>query len=228
MLIIFIRGIIVYLIVIFATRAMGKRQLGQLSPSELVITILISNIATLSMENTSLPLLTGIVPILTLVCLDILVSYVCLKSRRIRRIVTGAPKILISNGKLDEHVMCELRLTVDDICAALRNSGVFDITEVQYAIVETTGKISVLQKCDKLPLTQATLNAPPVAEDPPEVVISAGKVLSSRYLSDSKLSDALRSRRLSPKDVLICLSYPDGSIKIIPKDKAGKKGGANS
>ena len=69
--------------------------------------------------------------------------------------------------------MCELRLTVDDICAALRNSGVFDITEVQYAIVETTGKISVLQKCDKLPLTQATLNAPPVAEDPPEVVISA-------------------------------------------------------
>ena len=95
MLIIFIRGIIVYLIVIFATRAMGKRQLGQLSPSELVITILISNIATLSMENASLPLLTGIVPILTLVCLDILVSYVCLKSRRIRRIVTGAPKILI-------------------------------------------------------------------------------------------------------------------------------------
>ncbi len=146
MLIVFIRGIFVYLTVIFAIRAMGKRQLGQLSPTELVITILISNIATLSMEDPDTPLLMGVVPILTLVCLDIFTSYAVLKSPRLRKIVSGSPKIIISQGKLDFKALRQLRLTVDDVEEALRQNGIFNVNQVQYAVVETTGNISVLEK----------------------------------------------------------------------------------
>lgn len=160
MLIVFIRGIIVYFLVIFATRVMGKRQLGELSPSELVITILISNIATLAMEDPEASLITGVVPILTLVCLDILASFAALKSRKLRHVISGRPKVIISNGKLDQAVMKELRFMVDDVCSALRNSGVFDIDEVQYAVVETTGTISVLLKAQNRPVTPETLTTP--------------------------------------------------------------------
>ena len=146
MLIVFIRGIIVYITVIFAIRIMGKRQLGQLSPTELVITILISNIATLSMEDTQTPLILGIVPILTLVCLDIFVSYAVLKFPKLRKIVSGSPKIIICEGKMDYKALKQLRLTVDDVEEALRQNGIFNVNQVQYAIVETTGNISVLEK----------------------------------------------------------------------------------
>ncbi|MBR5121006.1 MAG: DUF421 domain-containing protein [Oscillospiraceae bacterium] len=146
MLIVFIRGIIVYITVIFAIRIMGKRQLGQLSPTELVITILISNIATLSMEDTQTPLILGIVPILTLVCLDIFVSYAILKSPKLRKIVSGSPKIIICEGKMDFKALRQLRLTIDDVEEALRQNGIFNVNQVQYAVVETTGNISVLEK----------------------------------------------------------------------------------
>ena len=156
MLIVFIRGIILYILVTFAVRLMGKRQIGDLSPGELVITILISNIATLSMEDISVPLFTGIVPILTLVSLDVLVSYACLKSRKIRRAISGKPKIVVSNGVIDQNVLKTLRYTVDDLMSSLRTQGIFDISQVQYAVVETTGAVSAILKAEFQPLTPKT------------------------------------------------------------------------
>ncbi len=230
MLIVFIRGLIVYALVIFATRAMGKRQLGELSPSELVITILISNIATLSMENPSLPILTGIVPILTLVCLDILASYAALKSRKIRHILTGRPKIIISEGKIDQKMLSELRLSIDDVCAAMRNSGIFDITQVEYAVVETTGQISVLEKKEYRPLSLSdvgqAIGDKNVGEshedkngfDVPQLAISDGIIVAEKYVSREQLLSELKKKKLSPKDVLLCLAYPDKTLKIIKKE----------
>lgn len=222
MLIVFIRGFLIYILVIFATRAMGKRQLGELSPSELVITILISNIATLSMEEPSLPLITGVIPILTLVCLDILASYAALKSRKLRQIISGKPKIIISNGVVDQSVLAELRFTIDDVLASLRSNGIFDITQVQYAVVETTGTISVLQKADELPLTPKTLATPEAPADPPQVVISDGDIVKDNQLrgsiTEDELLKALKKKHLEPGDVLLCLAYADKQLKIIPKD----------
>lgn len=222
MLIVFIRGIVVYLLVIFATRAMGKRQLGDLSPSELVITILISNIATLSMEDPAMPLITGIIPILTLVCLDILASFAAMKSRRLRQLISGKPKIIISNGVVDQSVLAELRFTIDDVMASLRTSGIFDITKVQYAVVETTGTISVLQKADELPLTPKTFTSPEEPTDPPQVVISDGDIIKDAQLrgsiTEDELLKILKRKHLEPGEVFLCLAYADKQIKIIPKD----------
>lgn len=226
MLIVFIRGIILYVLVIFAVRLMGKRQIGELSPSELVITILISNIATLAMEDTSVSLFTGLVPILTLVCLDVLISYVCLKSRRIRHTISGKPKIVISNGVIDQSQLRTLRYTVDDLMSSLRTQGIFDITQVQYAVVETTGAISALLKADYLPLTPATAAQPETPSDPPQAIISDGDLIKSAEtrlnLEHGDILKELKRKHLEINDVFLCTADADGNLYIIPK-KEDKK-----
>ena len=222
MLTVFIRGIAIYILVTFSIRAMGKRQLGELSPSELVITILISNIATLSMEDLSIPLIRGVVPILTLVCLDILASYASLKSRRLRSVISGGPRIVISGGRIDQQALKELRFTIDDLCAALRSQGIFDITTVQYAVVETTGNISALLKNGELPLTKSDAGCQTADEDPPITLISYGDILPG-LTPDKKreLIKSLKRKQLGPSEVLLCLERPDGSLAIIKKSGKG-------
>ena len=140
------RSLILYVLVIFAVRLMGKRQLGELQPSELVITILVSNIATLPLEDVNIPVIVGITPILSLVCFEVVVSWLNLKSPCIRKITSGSPKIVIKDGKIDPDTMRDLRFSVDDLMMALREKEVFDLDEIQFAIVETTGNISVMKK----------------------------------------------------------------------------------
>ena len=226
MLIVFIRGIVLYILVIFAVRLMGKRQIGELSPSELVITILISNIATLAMEDASVSLFAGIVPILTLVCLDVLVSYACLKSRKLRRAVSGKPKTIISGGVIDQSELKELRYTVDDLISSLRAQGIFDVSQVQYAVVETTGAISALLKPEYLPLTPKTKESPEAAADPPETLISDGDLIRAAEeklkLKDGELLKELKRRRLEVGDVFLCTADRSGKLYIIPKKK-GKR-----
>ena len=146
MLIVLIRTIILYFIIVLGTRIMGKRQLGELQPSDLVITILISNIATLPIEETEIPLVTGIIPILTLVCFEVFSSALSLKSPLARRLISGRPIVIIQNGRLNQKEMRDLRFSLDDLMEQLRGSGIFDLSEVQLAIVETTGKLSIYQK----------------------------------------------------------------------------------
>ena len=153
MLIVLFRAVILYIVIVFCIRLMGKKQLGELQPSELVVTIMLSNIATLPIEDINLPVLMGLVPIFTIVCIDVFFSYLSLCSRGFRRVLCGSPKIIISGGVLDQRVVKKLRFTVDDIFEALRGQGIFDISQVQLAVVETTGQISAYVKPAEQPAT---------------------------------------------------------------------------
>lgn len=141
-----IRTFILYIVVIFSVRFMGKRQLGQLQPTELVITMFISNIATMALEDQDVPLITGIVPILFLVSFDIIISVFTMKYSGFRKFVSGSPQIVINKGVLDTKKLKTLRMSQDDLTEALRGIEIFNIDEVQFAVVETNGQISAYQK----------------------------------------------------------------------------------
>lgn len=219
MLIVFVRGIVLYVLVVFSARLMGKRQLGELSPAELVITILISNIATLTMEEPQVPLIMGIVPILTLVCLDVTVSYITLRHRSIRRAMSGQPRIIISGGEVDQKALKELRYTIDDVCATLRTQGIFDLSQVQYAVVETTGTISVLQKASNRPLTPSSLEKPEESCDPPICLVADGDLIASGETA-TQIKEELKKKHLEIKDIFICTRDANGQLDIVMKDKA--------
>ena len=139
---------------------MGKRQLGELQPSEFVIAILISNIATLSIEDTDIPLLGAVVPIITLMSAEVILSYITLKSGKAQIMVTGNPIVVIRNGNIDQKNMRELRFSIEDLMSQLRINGIFDVQEVAWAIVETNGKLTVYPKFKARPLTPEALVSP--------------------------------------------------------------------
>lgn len=149
MLISVIRTVILYVFIILSIRLMGKRQISDMQPSELVATLVISDIASLPMQNTSQPLLSGVVPVLVLVALEITVSTLMLKFRPFRKLVCGSPVVVIDDGKIMQSQMKRLRLTIEDLCAQLRQQNIFSIDDVQYCIVETNGTVSVLEKPEK-------------------------------------------------------------------------------
>ncbi len=207
MTIVFIRAVILYMLLIFSVRFMGKHQIGELQPSELAITILISNIATLPVEDTSLPLLTGIIPILTLASLDVIMSWLGIKSKRLRNITCGKPVVIINNGRIDQKKMKEIRFTVDDLTEALHSQNIFDISEVQFAVVETTGTVSVYQKYEYRNVTNGDMKLKSKSIDPPEIVIDEGVIVNDALerlnLSEDKLRSILEKERLKVKDIFI-------------------------
>lgn len=144
-----IRTLILYIFIIISIRLMGKRQIGDMQPSELVVTMVISDIASLPMQNTSQPLLSGIIPVMVLVSLEIIVSTLMMKSRRLHKAVCGTPVVVIEDGKLLQNQMKRLRLSADDLCARLRQQNIFSPGDVQYCIMETNGTLSVLEKPEK-------------------------------------------------------------------------------
>ena len=219
--VVLIRSVILYILVIFAVRLMGKRQLGELQPSELVITILVSNIATLPVEDVDIPMIVGITPILALVCFEVMVSWVTLRFPAVRRLVSGSPKIIISNGTIDYTVMRELRFSVDDLTMALRGQGVFDLAEVQFAIVETTGNMSVMRKQSNESPTRADLAVAADVHDPPHIVISDGRIitaaLSNTGLSEEKVTKILSSAHIRQSEVLLMTAGANGDVFIAPR-----------
>lgn len=223
--IVLIRSLILYILVIISVRLMGKRQLGELQPSELVITILVSNIATLPIENLDIPLIVGMTPILSLVCFEVIVSWINLRFPKLRRAISGTPKIIIRGGKIDENVLKELRFSVDDLMMALRGSDIFNIEDVQYAIVETTGSLSVMKKQSIESPTRDDLNIRYRNNDPPQVVISDGEVISKALkpmgYDTEYLVRILKEQNLRISDVFIMTSDSCGNCYI-----ADKKGSA--
>ncbi|MBE6837064.1 MAG: DUF421 domain-containing protein [Ruminococcus sp.] len=217
MLIVFIRSIILYVVIVFSIRLMGKHQLGELSPNELVITILISNIATLPAENSEIPLIRGIVPVLTLVCLDVIVSTLAFKSRKIRRLVSGSPKVIISDGKVIQKELKNIRYTTDDLMESMRNQGIFDISEVQYAIVETNGKLSFYLKAPFQPLTPESQKHTIPTSNPPVTIIDDGEIITSSMdsinMTQKQLDLYLSRNNIAPKEVY--LFSTDGKNKNI-------------
>ena len=220
--IILLRSIILYIIVVSAVRLMGKRQLGELQPSELVITILVSNIATLPLEDTDIPLIIGVTPILALVCYEVFVSWLILRLPFFRKIIYGSPKIIISNGKIKRSVLRELRLSVDDVMTAMRNQQIFDISEIQYAIVETTGSISIMKKQVKDTPTREDMGFFPESADPPQIIVSDGKILTaaldSMGFNVKFVENSAREAGVKIRDIFIMTVDRQGNVYI-----AGKK-----
>lgn len=139
-----LRTLILYILVVLALRIMGKRQIGELQPSELVVAIMISDLATIPMSDTSIPLFFGIAPIFTLVLCEMTVSFICMKSQSMRSVLTGRPATIIKNGKINQQEMRKARYSISDLLEELRMMNVFDIATVDCAVLETNGKISVI------------------------------------------------------------------------------------
>lgn len=221
MTIVLIRSLILYIVVMFSVRLMGKRQLGELQPAELVVTILISNIATLSLEDIEIPLLHGILPILALVCYDVLASWISLKSVRFRRWVSGSPKIIIRNGVVDQEMLKNLRFSVDDLMTALRMSGIFYLEEVQFAIVETNGSVSIYQKSAYQPSEKQDLQAVQPNVDPPQMIVADGelreKSLSAIGQDRQWLDNILHQEKIKIKDIFILTADKSCQYQLIPK-----------
>lgn len=219
--VVFIRAVILYVLLIFTVRLMGKRQIGELQPSELAITILISNIATLPVEDTGIPLLTGIIPIVTLAGLDVIMSWLGIKSRTIRRFTCGKPVIIINGGQLDQKKMQSIRFTVDDLAASLRSQGIFDISEVQLAVVETTGTLSVYQKYSARNVTNGDMELKGKDENPPEVVVADGELVPEAMgrlgITQKWIEAALKKENAAIKDVYLMTAYPGGKCSVIRK-----------
>ena len=223
MLIVIIRSVLLYFIIVLSLRLMGKKQLAQLQPSELVTTILISNIATLSLEDLSVPMIYGVIPILMVVSMDVIMSYIMLKSTNIRKMVTGTPQIIISDGKIDQQVMKRLRYTIDELMEAMRECMIFDLSEVQYAIVETTGKINFFQKSCYRNVEKGDLDIKQTNCNPPSLLIKDGEInipaLSRFDGGEQRLMNLLSEKGYELKDVFIMTYSNDKGANIILKDK---------
>lgn len=195
----FVRTILLYFIIMLGLRLMGKRQIGELEPAELVLTMLISDLAAVPMQDFGIPLLNGVVPIVTLLALSMLLSYGCMRSIRLRRLVCGSPTTLIKDGQLQQAAMRANRFTLDELIEALRSQGVTDLTTVKYAILETDGQLSVLLYPAEQPATPKQLGRA-VKDDLflPQVLINDGRVLDGglayRGLTRGWLTQELSSR----------------------------------
>lgn len=152
MLIVFFRVLIIYALVVIVMRVMGKEEIGQLQPFEFVIALLIADLAAVPMQNPQVPLLYGIIPIVTLLILQYFLSYISLKSVRVREILCGKPTIVIRKGEILQEEMAKIRYNLDDLLEQLRIKGYYDICDVEYAILETKGELSVFPKPNRRPI----------------------------------------------------------------------------
>lgn len=177
MLISLIRTILLYAVIIAALRLTGKRQLGELSPAELVVAILISDLAAVPMQDYSIPLLSGITPVITLASLEVILSAFCFHNTRFRRIITGNPCTIIHHGKLNQQMLRRMRLSIDDVLEELRISGVTDISQVRRAVVETNGQLSIVLNTQDRPATCKDIKVHPPEEDMPLVIVCDGKLM---------------------------------------------------
>jgi uncharacterized membrane protein YcaP (DUF421 family) len=227
MTIVLIRSLILYFVAIFSVRLMGKRQIGELQPAELVVTILVSNIATLSLENIEIPLLHGILAILALVCYEVLVSWGSLKSVRLRRWISGSPKIIIREGRIDQEMLHALRFSVDDLMTSLRMGGVFFLRDVQFAIVETNGSVSVYQKSAAQPATRQDVNSVQPAIDPPQVIVADGQLREKALHAIGQyrkwVEAVLRASDMTMPEVFLLTADSACHYDIVRLEKKGTK-----
>ncbi len=213
----FIRTITAYVLVVFALRIMGKRQVGELQPSELVVAIMISDLATIPMSDPSLPLASGIIPIFTLIAAEITASICSLKSQKIRKILTGSPAVIIKKGVICREEMRKNRYNLEDLAEALRGKDIFDTDDVYMAILETNGSLSVIPKSGKRTPTAEELNLPDKQATLPHVIIADGKVYPE-HMKEAGVNEQWMQKQLKTRDILsvgdVFLMTVDGDKKI--------------
>jgi len=183
-----IRTIVIYLIIVFILRLMGKTQVSQLQPFELVIILMISELATVPSEDTGIPLLAGLFPVLTLFLVGLTISQLSLKSEKIRGIICGTPTLIISKGKILENEMRKNRYNLSDLYEQLRDKNIFNIADVEAAILETSGQLSVFPKSAKRSVTPEDLKLPVQEAEPAYAIILDG-VLQYRNFQNANVNE---------------------------------------
>ncbi|MBR7164102.1 MAG: DUF421 domain-containing protein [Clostridia bacterium] len=228
MMVTLVRTVILYILVVLALRLMGKRQIGQLQPSELVIAMMLSELAAIPVENVGTPLLTGVIPIFTLIIAETTFSYVTLKNRKLRKILSGSPTVLISKGQILEKEMERLRFNIDDLMEELRSCGYPNILEIEYAIIESNGNLSVIPKSNKRPLTPDDLGISPQYEGIPYLLVSDG-VVNKDAMKQAGVNVEWLLRHLNEfdihniEDVFIATVDSAGNFFIQKKKKKSEK-----
>lgn len=226
MLVVFARTLILYAVVVIVMRIMGKRQIGQLQPFELVVAILISELAAVPMQNTGIPLVNGIIPILTLLMAQIAISVISLKSTKARAIICGKPAILIENGKIREDEIRREMYTLTDLLEQLRIKNIPNIADVEFAILETNGQLSVIPKSQKRPVTPEDMKIPTKYEGLPLTLIVDGEVsdvnLGKAGLDRNWLKTELSKFEINNfEDVLFASLDTSGNLYYQQKSRKG-------
>lgn len=225
MLINFVRAIMVYILVLIVMRLMGKREIGQLQPFELVISIMIADLASIPMTDPGVPIFNGLVPILGLLAMHLLITLLNIKSVNLRKITCGKPTILVYRGKIDEEALRKERFTVSELQERLRGKDVFNLGDVEFAILETNGEVSVITKPNKMNVTREDMNIEADYEGLPYDLIVDGKIMYenlNKIGKDKKwLIKQIEKFKCMPDDVLIATM--DGKGNFFCQQKERKK-----
>ncbi len=225
MLIIFFRAIVLYILVLIVMRLMGKREIGQLQPFELAIAIMIADLASIPMTDTGVPISNGIVPILGLLIMHLLISIINLKSMKAREIICGKPRILIYRGKIDEQALKKERFTINELQERLRDKNIVNVFDVEYAILETNGQISVIEKPNKRSIIPEDIGITPEYEGLSYDLVIDGKVMTDNLKILNKTYEWLEAEVLKfgykPKDALLVTI--DGRGQVFSQKKISNK-----
>ena len=216
MILIFVRTIIIYILVLFVMRFMGKRELGQMQPFELVIAMMIADLASTPMAEIGNPILYGIIPILGLLMMHVIISVINLKSIKMREIICGKPRILIYRGKIDENAMIQENFTINELQERLRVNNINNLGDVEFAILETSGQISVVQKPEKRILRPEDFNIEAKYEGISYDLIIDGQVMTDNLEKLNKdynwLVDEIGKFNAKPEEILVAVLNGDGTI----------------
>ena len=223
MLITFFRAIVLYLIVLVVMRLMGKREIGQLQPFELAISIMIADLASIPMTEIGIPIFNGIVPILGLLVMHLILSLINLKSLKAREIICGKPSILIYRGRIDEKILKKERFTINELEERLRGNNVVNLGDVEYAILETSGQVTVIQKPEKRNTIPEDFNIVPEYEGIPYDLVVDGKVMNKNLKAIGKNYNWLKKQvekfDIKPEEALVVTIDGKGQIFCQKKEE---------
>ena len=213
----FIRTIILYLTIVLTLRIMGKRQMGELEPAEFVVAVIISDLATHPLQDPGTPLLYGLIPVLTLLACEVLITFFNVKSIRFRSVVCGKPSFIIMDGKIKQSEMKKNRLTIDELYEELRKKSITDISTVKHAILETDGTLSTLPYPNQMPVTPQQMNLNVEPTEYPVIVINDGRILNKNLKAVGRneewLQKELRNRNIkNANEVFLMTTDRSGKI----------------
>lgn len=222
MLLSYVRTILLYLVLIFVIRMMGKRQVGEMEPAEFVVTMLVANLASIPMQDGAIPLFSGLVPILTVLGMELVISWLTVKSVAMRKLFCGKPVILVENGRICEDNLRSTRITMDELTGHLRQKDVLMISDVQYAILETNGELSVFPFPEKMPASAADAGIRVKAQKLPVTVISDGILLEENLKALGKdrtwLKAMLKKQKADITGTLLFMADGDGNVYFQSKE----------
>lgn len=217
------RCIILYVAVVVAVRIMGKRQIGELQPSELVVTILLSEFAALPLQDLNMPLIWGILPMFLMAALELLMSFFTLKSMRFRALCYGRPVVLIYQGLINQRELLRTRVSVEDIMEAMRNNGILAIEDIQMAVLETNGTLSIIPKPEAAaPIAKDLKIKVPKSGGIPSILIMDGHIVErtvrERNMNEEQVHNILKGYQMPIKDVFVLTIDDDGKTYMVKRE----------